>query len=210
MEERTKEKSSLLTEKLKILKDGEQKLLEICERLKRDICKDLDRLFGEMEDSDIIKRFEKELNDGKTTETKALQTLSDIVDEKTKRLVDSTTNIVTEKIKKWDEDMEKVIYTKETRVESKTFAFKFGELPPEKYDRYNDPAFYLRNKYVIAILTATVFGATGAGAGAGAGKCYYQDQLPCKKRLLLIMQSDICTRNTRSYPRKATFRRHRA
>lgn len=194
MGERTKEKTSLLKEKLKFLKDGEENLHAICKNLKTNICKDLDRGFREMEDSDI-ETFRKELNGGKTTETKALQTLCDSVDNKTKGLVDSKTKAVTEQISKWDEDMKKVKYFEESRAESKTFEFKCGGLPPDKYDRYKDPAFYLRNKFVIGILAA----ATISGVSAtGASKCYYQDQLPCKKSLLLIMQSYICTRNTRN------------
>ena len=176
MEKRNKEKLDLLEKKVKLLRDGEGKLRKICEHLKTDICEDVDRVFCEMEDS-YVKAFLEELKDGKTTEKKALQTLSDQFSNETKQLVDRIIPKINDKFKEWDEGVEEVTFFKESRAESKTFAVECKGLPPDNYNCYKDPDFYLRNRFVSAILLASVF----ATVGKLASKCYYKDHLPRKK-----------------------------
>ena len=164
MEKRRKDKLARLDKKIISLKDGSEKLIEICRSLKAKINEEMgDRLM-----QDVIEGFLEDIESGELLEQEAFKNLCDRANERMKHAIANVTTTANKEFEKWDNLMANVSNLSERKIfEIECQASQSSireELPDDKYNAWTDPWTYFTGN----IAKAAGFIAAGV-AGGGLG-----------------------------------------
>ena len=164
MVKRKIDKLARLEENLNSLKDGSEKLIEICKSLKAKINEEIgDRLM-----QDVIEGFLEDIESGKLLEQEAFKNLCEGANKTMKHAIANVTTTANKEFEKWDNLMANVSNLSESKIfETECQASQSSireELPDDKYNAWTDPWTYFTGN----IAKAAGFIAAGV-VGGGLG-----------------------------------------